>query len=225
MSNIACPVCFDASDTFVEEQGDLPPDLRHCPSCDHIFQWPLEVKARYDYQYVHSRYDSYPTTDTMSHLRLGFVQAVSPHKGRLLDVGYGNGSFLKLAAKAGFDTFGNDVHGCGERYGIREVNLNGTSWDIVTFFDSLEHFADLSLPRHVCQNAGRVVISVPHRPHHRDIPGWKHYRPGEHLHLFCVRSLDRFLEGKRREAAVALEDVIRGSRGGIPNIMTYAYRS
>jgi SAM-dependent methyltransferase len=214
----ACPVCGCYS-TPSSVEG-----LWRCQNCTHLFQHPLEVTKQYNYEYVHNRYDSYGTTDLMSHLRLGFVRAVQPRCSRLLDVGYGNGSFLKLAQKAGYDVYGNDVHGCGEKFGIREVSLNGAAWDVVTFFDSLEHFSSLELPRKVCQRALAVVISVPCLPdREEDIPAWKHYRPGEHLHYFTERSLAEFMGAKVRVACLDLEDAVRGDRQGDWNIMTSAY--
>lgn len=220
MSNIPCPVCKNECVVPSSVEG-----LRRCRECTHLFQYPLEVTAKYDYTYIHDRYESYPTTDAMSHLRLGFVRAVHPKPGRLLDVGYGNGSFLKVATKAGYDAFGNDVHGCGEKFGIREVNLNGAAWDIVTFFDSLEHFASLDLPRHVCRQSNTVIVSVPCLPDKEaEISAWRHYRPGEHLHYFTPMSLGLFMEGKKLKACLDLEDTIRGSRkNGNWNILTAAF--
>jgi len=213
-----CPVCACSSvPTSVE-------GLWCCGNCTHRFQYPLEVTKRYDFDYVHTRYDTYTTTDFMSHLRLGFVRSIHPQPGRLLDVGYGNGSFLRLAQKAGYDVYGNDVHGCGEKYGIREVSLNGEAWDVVTFFDSLEHFESLELPRQICRNAHAVVVSVPCLPDaEQDISTWRHYRPGEHLHYFTERSLAELLGAKLRVACLDLEDAVRGDRKGDWNIMTCAY--
>jgi len=218
MNDIPCPVCGHVTRPSSIE------GLWRCLTCTHLFQHPLEITAEYNYEYVHDRYESYPTTDAMSHLRLGFVRAFHPKPGRLLDVGYGNGSFLKVAERAGYETFGNDVHGCGEKFGIREVNLNGAVWDVVTFFDSLEHFSSLELPRHVCSQASTVIVSVPAIPEdEKDIPGWKHYRPGEHLHYFTRQSLDAFMHPKVRKGCLNLEDTIRGDRGGQWNVMTAAF--
>lgn len=215
-----CPVCMRNS-AFPSSV----PGLHRCRDCDHIFQRPLAVTASYNYQYVKQRYEAYATTDLMSHLRLGFMRAMHPKPGRLLDVGYGNGSFLKLAAKAKYDTFGNDVHGCGEQFGVRDACLNGDTWDVITFFDSLEHFPDLTLPRQVCKQAVLVIVSIPCRPEdEREILSWKHYRPGEHLHYFSPQSLSVFMEGKQPLACLDLEDTIRGDRCGQWNILTSAWK-
>lgn len=214
-----CPICR----TRCDDTGDV---LSSCPVCKHIWQTGLAVKAVYDAKYIHERYDAYPTTEAMSYLRLGFVKAFAK-SGRLLDIGYGNGCFLKKAAKAGFDVFGSDVHGAD--YGIREVPLdeaaNG-SWDVVTFFDSLEHFPDLDLPRAVASRARVIVVSIPCRPD--SFPArkeWKHYRPGEHLHYFSRYSLELFFSPRHTVASRSnVEDAIRGKLPeGEQNILTLAF--
>ena len=213
-----CPVCRT-------ERIELDEVLSTCPVCKHIWQTGLVITTVYDANYVRARYDAYPTTEAMSYLRLGFLKAYT-QRGRILDIGYGNGSFLRKAAKAGFDTFGNDVHGAD--YGVREVPLveaaNG-SWDVVTFFDSLEHFSDLSLPRAIASRARVVVISIPCRPDgfpaHKE---WRHYRPGEHLHYFSRYSLELFFSEHHVVASRSdVEDTIRGRLpGGEQNILTLA---
>lgn len=226
-----CPVCSKPS-------VDCGPQLFKCPRCDHIFQHPPVISCVYGKDYTAARADAYETTPLLSHLRLGFVlgafgdfyhpfpTVASPGvvEDFLLDVGYGNGSFLKLAAKCGFNVYGKEVHGVD--YGIREAELDEAEWDLVTFFDSLEHFADLNEVRKMC--AKRVVVSVPARP--ASFPAdlsWKHYRPGEHLHYFSQSSLVEFFEsGDLAFTCVSyFEDIVRGkSSHGEANILTCAFQ-
>jgi len=208
-----CPVCNDTA-------GDCGEQLFRCPACDHIFQWPAEVSCVYDKEYVATRYDIYETTPHMNHLRLGFVKGFV-NGGRLLDVGYGNGSFLKLAGLNGFDIYGKDVHGAD--YGIREAELSDFKWDLVTFFDSLEHFPDLTPAREM--RARCVVVSIPARPDTfpSDL-GWKHHRPGEHLHYFSIDSLARFFNNLELVRITTVEDAVRGMRDGEPNIVTCVFK-
>jgi hypothetical protein len=215
-----CPVCGNESRIISKKLG-----LSECGMCAHIWETELKVRATYDQRYVAERYDAYDTTEEMSHLRLGLVQAyASGERPRMLDVGYGNGSFVKLAIRAGFDAYGYDVHGAD--YGVPEAGLNsGEEWDVVTFFDSLEHIPDLTQVKDLAKRTDYVIVSYPSRP--RGFPknalDWKHFRPGEHLHYFCSRSI-AILFDKTIKHATALEDVIRGSRGESSNIMTLALR-
>ena len=54
----------------------------------------------YDRQYIYDRYDTYgKLNDRMSFLRLGYVTGVVGSKiSSIMDIGYGNGSFLKACS-------------------------------------------------------------------------------------------------------------------------------
>jgi hypothetical protein len=210
----ACPVCS-------VESIAKGPELYACPSCTHVFQYPPDVRVSYAADYL-ATYDRYPV-DLMSHVRLSYVKA-HVSGGKLLDVGYGQGHFVRLAVQAGFDAYGNDVHGVD--CGVREVGLNhGMPWDVVTFFDSLEHFPSLAPIKDLANRSRYVVVSLPCRP--TWFPSqleWKHYKPGEHLHYFCEESLDRLFCPKHRLSSGDVEDVVRGKgpTGG-RNILTAVY--
>src|ERR1035437_1863088 len=191
-----------------------------CPGCTHIWQTDLRVKAVYDADYIHQRYDAYDTTAIMSYLRAGYLRAHVP-LGPLLDVGYGNGAFLKAATACGYEGFGADVHGCD--YGIVEHPLvSEQTYRGVTFFDSLEHFPDFAPVRDLAQRTDYIVISYPCRPTwFPDDKEWKHYRPGEHLHYFSTRSLCRLFQQFTLVSSIDLEDAVRGKLSkGEQNIQT-----
>jgi hypothetical protein len=196
-----CPVCKS------EQTKTVGPSLVECWSCQHIYQDPPIVSAKYDFNYVHKAYDNCPTRLQMAHLRLGFLRAFKS-RGMLLDIGYGNGDFVRTAQRSGFHAYGFDIH--GHNYGIPEVKDPLTNyWDVVTFFDSMEHFPDLSYVKQICNNAKMVMVSVPCVP--KSFPknlNWRHYKPGEHLHYFSPLSL-RMVVNKTMLRETDLEDVIR----------------
>lgn len=207
---IPCPICSGG------ESDDFD-DLRRCHRCGHIFQFPPRIGVRYDAAYVRT-YDRYPTRE-MSCLRVGYLKAFLAG-GRLLDIGYGNGDFLRAAQAAGFDAFGYDVHGVD--CGIKEIDFaaDETAWDVVTFFDSLEHFADFQPIRRLLDRTLHVMISLPWPP--ADFPArrqWKHYKPGEHLHYFSAESLQALIR-KPKRASSNVEDMIRRGPDGCQNIYT-----
>lgn len=213
-----CPVCK------LEVSHSSSGLLYWCLECDHVFQSPLKRTALYDIKYIKDRYDSYATTPLISHLRLGLLKAYG-QRGRLLDVGYGNGDFVHTALRAGFDAYGNDIHRGGLLYGVNEVSLDGgREWDYVTFFDSLEHFEGLEDVRNLGTRAKWIIVSTPKRP--AQFPdaldfSWKHYRPGEHLHYFSVGSLTKLFAGHDLVNVCDLEDVIRERLpDGSTNILT-----
>lgn len=210
MSTAVCPIC--ESTQFLSRV-----DLLHCQDCTHLFQFPAAIRVKYDADYL-ATYSRYPE-EAMSHLRVGFLKSFV-QGGRLLDVGYGTGSFVRTAMKAGFDAYGTDVHGVD--CGVRECSLaSDESWDVVTFFDSLEHFVDLSVVRDLGRRAGLVVVSLPKTP--RDFAldqGWRHYKPGEHLHYFNEQSIARLFEDKKLLATSDVEDAVRGRLREEQNILT-----
>jgi SAM-dependent methyltransferase len=202
-----CPVCHD------ENLLRQAHNLTYCVHCEHIFQTDLSVTAVYDANYAH-KYDNYPHRE-ISSIRWKFIQQTLslPPGSKILDIGYGNGSFLKYAREHGMHIFGIDLH--GEDFGIPETDYKtDTAFDLVCFFDSLEHFDTFAQP--LALKAKNVVVSVPDPPEDflfKSPCEWRHYRPGEHLHYFSRFSLDLLmhrwgLSSKRAEGHP--EDALRG---------------
>jgi SAM-dependent methyltransferase len=203
---VRCPVC-DASDISQPRCN-----LSLCRRCQHIFQTDLVVSAVYDAAYAH-QYDLRPHKQ-MSALRWSFIQRwlALAAGSRILDIGYGNGSLLKHARQCGMEVYGLDVH--SEDFGIPTVSYRTTrTFDLVCFFDSLEHFAGFD-PLFGLRTSN-IVVSLPAPPDFllESPQHWRHYKPGEHLHHFSPESLD-FLMGKwglRRKVASGFpEDALRG---------------
>lgn len=214
-----CPICAS------ENTKDLKL-VRVCVNCDHAFQDPPIVSAHYDWNYI-STYDRYPATRAMSYLRAGLVAAHA--KGKLLDVGYGNGAFLSAAKHLEFDVHGSDLHGV--KSWVPDVPLvSDEQWDVVTFFDSLEHFPSLEPAQHVLKRTQTAVVSVPLRPVWWPalLPEWKHYKPGEHMHYFSQTSLREFMADLGLHSvpyAGDIEDAIRGPLStGDQNILTAVFK-
>lgn len=102
--------------------------------------------------------------------------------GRMLDIGTGGGSFLKVAKDAGWDAAGCEPNRwlckwCEENYGIRLVQgtvfdgkFEAESFDVVTLWDVLEHTPDpmstLREVSRVLKPGGLLVVNVP------DIGAW-----------------------------------------------------
>jgi hypothetical protein len=144
-------------------------------------------------------------------------------------VGYANGSFLKHARQGDMSIYGIDLH--TEDFGIPVVDFDTPiEYDLVTFFDSLEHFADFS-PIFKLRTRS-IVISLPRTPDFLlNTPRiWRHFRPGEHIHYFSPQSLNTFMSNlgfPRLLTCGYPEDELRGklSIGGATydNIYTAVY--
>lgn len=205
-NTLRCPICGGRN------HFHTPDNLSECGNCRHIFQTDLNVTASYNADYAH-QYDHLPVKE-MSALRWNFIQSHLnlPAGSRVLDVGYGNGAFLKHARSAGMDIYGIDLH--TEDFGVPVVNLETKlHFDLICFFDSLEHFSDFQPLLNL--RAGHVIVSIPNTPAWllSKPRVWRHYKPGEHLHYFSRRSLDSFMHGwgfSEKRAEGYPEDTLRG---------------
>lgn len=192
---------------------------------------PIPIK--YNLKYVQERYDTLADRGLkMSFLRLGVLLSQVPGDvSSVLDVGYGNGSFLDACASVGIKTFGTDVSGYpleGSRHTFLENPWSKRiQYHVVTFFDSLEHIPDLSFIGRI--QARFIMISVPW--FHPSLGEewflrWKHRRPGEHLHHFSEGSVVRFFNsfGYREKLVCSVEDCLRPREAkSIPNILTCVF--
>ena len=126
---------------------------------------------------------------------------------KLLDVGAGNGYFIKLAA----DEFGYDAKGIGisekeikfareitgVNISLEDINDHRSNYDIVTCFNVIEHvvyprsfikaLADRVLPE------GLLVLSTPNptclRARLRGLKRWERVDPPHHINLFPKKAL------------------------------------
>ena len=152
----------------------------------------MTVSVSYDADYAR-QYDTRPVK-AMSEVRWNFIQAHLnlPVNSRVLDIGYGNGAFLKHARTAGMKIYGIDIH--SENFGIPNVDFDTSlAFDLICFFDSLEHFSDFSPILKL--NSRHAIISMPNTPSFvlSRPQAWRHFKPGEHLHYFSRKSLDTFM--------------------------------
>lgn len=153
------------------------------------------IPFEYNKKYIQDTYDTYGDGRIqMAWLRIGHILGNIGGFDTLLDVGYGNGDFLKAAVKVA-QCYGYEING----YEIPEGCTFADDWqeqdvDVMTFFDVLEHIPDLAFMRHL--RAKYVVISVPDCLYHSDewFENWKHRKPNEHLWHFNEDSLTRFME-------------------------------
>ena len=192
----ACPICEypyarrvrTATDRIFQTTQE-PFELFGCPSCRLIFMDEEEVRDRLA--------DFYPSgywwTDAGSggklerkyrewmvrHDQLAFVQKAlgSSFSGRLLDIGCGSGTFVKVARQAGIDATGLEMAGEAAQLAEREVpgNIfhgseeelvkNAEQYDAIAMFHTLEHvpqpFHYLRRLKKLFRSPGTLIIQVP----------------------------------------------------------------
>jgi hypothetical protein len=189
------------------------------------------ITAVYDHAYV-ARYEKYPQAE-LSRIRAELVNRWAPQASSVLDVGCGTGAFLEAmrAMQPNAKLFGHDVSPYPLPDFIRKVTPGWftSEWDAVTFFDSLEHFDDLTCIKLL--RAQTVVVSLPwYHPYLGPewFARWKHRRPGEHLWHFTPEALARLFHraGMRAVYVGNPEDAVRKPEPDAqgPNILTMVFR-
>ena len=185
----------------------------------------------YDDRYVEARYNSYGELGPrMAHLRLGYLLGVLGRvPSSLLDVGYGNGDFLRAANSIISDVVGNDAE---PMYPITPIKTTDNIYEhyheVVSFFDVLEHFTDpYDIKNLKCRY---IIISVPNLSlefSESEFANWKHRRPNEHIVHFSIVSLQKFFLdiGFTCISSSNIEDSIRKNTAlEIPNITTCVFK-
>jgi len=155
----------------------------------------------------------------MAYLRYGIASRVKFNS--VFDFGYGTGEFLEVCAKANKSCYGYDPINRKIKDVYTECNPSSpinNHYDLVTFFDSLEHMKDIDFIKNIKCNY--VIVSVPCMPN-EGFNNWLHKRPNEHLYHFNVSSLKNHFESKGYKCLSIgnPEDVIRQSELK-PNIIT-----
>ncbi len=153
------------------------------------------VNYNYDYS---STYDNYNEKNIqLSFLRLGvLIGALGKIPTSIMDIGYGNGSFLKACSNIIYKCYGSDLH---NNYKLPDTctfieNIFEQEVDVITFFDSLEHFDDIFIiDKLKCKY---IMITLPWCHYFNDewFTNWIHLRPNEHLWHFNDISLIQFFE-------------------------------
>ncbi len=174
-----CPVCEDSRARAFEPRSG--PRVWECRCCRARYLFPLPgdrvLRQRYEAEHAagkwRERFEQADASEVRRRAELvrAHVEAASP---RVLDVGAGDGSFLRAAAAAGLEPFGCEIAAAaastlplgasfyvGSLESLREAPL----FDAITFWDVLEHMpeprATLALARTRLRPGGIIGISMP----------------------------------------------------------------
>jgi len=194
-----------------------------------IIKQDITEKFKYDQEYITNGYGSIPDkVVNMAHLRLGVLGGIigdlkSPS---ILEVGYGNGAFLSVCqqSKLFSKVYGFDINGIDVPMGCEFINdIYSKPFDIVCFFDSLEHFQNIYDIKNL--KSKYVYISLPNCHNGLDdewFTNWKHRKPNEHLWHFNKDSLSTFMTSIGYDTMFMsnIEDSIRQSSVESHNILT-----
>lgn len=127
------------------------------------------------------------TAEMISKIRWDFVNKINPRI--VLDYGSGPGWFRAFRPPGvEVDTF--DIAPWPQ------TGINHDAYDLITFWDVIEHFEDLDKQLLSKLEMTRFVAgTTPILPEGQDIKRWKHFKPGEHYQYFTEKGLiDYFIK-------------------------------
>ncbi|SHK41418.1 class I SAM-dependent methyltransferase [Thermocrinis minervae] len=186
-----CPVCQTSveapSERYVSPYNQQEYKRYSCPNCDLHWWEPLKIIPEfYESEYLTPYREFHEgSRNKIPAYSAPFFKLFPKHiKGRLLDVGCGDGIFLKEAQRQGFEVWGIDfdrksVETARKKVGVdtiyamsleefyqfaKEKNIK---FDVITFFEVLEHqdkpMEFLRMVRGLLKNGGYIAGSVPNR--------------------------------------------------------------
>lgn len=146
-----------------------------------------EVRFQYDLSYWDTmiRQNS-SSAKVISRIRWDFVSDVKPKV--VLDYGSGPGWFRAFAPENILQVDTYDIAPWPQ------TGINYKYYDLVTFWDVLEHIPDLDVIRSFLVHAKAVAVAIPVLPEGKNLETWKHYKKGEHVRLFTKVSLQEFFK-------------------------------
>jgi hypothetical protein len=187
-------------------------------------------KINYNYEYS-NKYNNYgEKCNYLSYLRLGvLLGAINKTPNSILDVGFGNGSFLLAAHNIIDKCYGYDISDYPVPDNIIRVHsFFDKHYDVICFFDSLEHFDDIHFISKL--DCDYIYISLPwcHFFSEDWFINWYHRRPDEHLWHFNDKSLCAFFKENGYENIYLsnCEDTIRknAQATNYPNILSAIFK-
>jgi len=184
-------------------------------------------KINYNHNYINI-YNTYGEKALrMSYLRFGYIiGSIGRIPYNILDIGYGNGDFLKVCSSM-CKCYGNDISNYQLPKNVEFVeDIFKNEYDVITFFDSLEHFEDIDFIKDLKCNY--IVISLPWCHYYNDdwFKNWKHRKENEHLYHFNLKSLTNFMKENNFKLVNSsnIEDSIRKNKQTEENILTACFK-
>ena len=157
-------------------------------------QYGFLKQTKFDsFKYTFDYCKKQSTNIEMSYLRLGWLSSFFSYekmqKMNVVDIGCGNGSFVKCCQGkfgkiVGYDVVGNT---------ISKEELYGQKWDLIVLSDVLEHFDNIDDLLKI--NWKHAMISFPETPNvdnFEELKKWRHFKPNEHLYSLTLEKIQKW---------------------------------
>ncbi len=211
---VNCIICNKDNSEFLFERDGFK--IVKCKSCGLIYVNPrLSIKKlneMYNKNEISPKdyyLENKESEGKILERRINFIKKYKS-RGNLLDVGCSIGTFLAIAKKHGFDTYGIDINKSAVEY-AKNLGLNAEVKDLSSFKDEtfeviilndvLEHVENpikmLKDIKRIMKEDGILEISTPNVDSIlAKISGrrWLHIKPNEHLYYFSPETLTKILE-------------------------------
>jgi len=125
------------------------------------------------------------TGEQISKVRWEWINEINPRI--VLDYGSGCG-FFRTYRPADITVYSYDVGP------YPQTGIELTIYDVVCFWDVLEHLPDFKPLEPVLALSRYVALSLPIKPQDTLWNDWKHFKPGEHLHYWTGETVQEFFQ-------------------------------
>lgn len=177
---LVCNLC-DHNEFSIIEEEETPYKVVQCDNCSLVFVHPhpdsMEIKEHYDEGYYSEWLDAQRKRRVrMWSNRLKKLGTIGT-RGELLDVGCGEGTFLQLAKKSGWDICGTEISPYAAQYAsnisgaeifcgdLPDAGYHDSTFEVVTMWHVLEHVADpkryLKEIYRILKPGGFLVLAIP----------------------------------------------------------------
>jgi len=140
--------------------------------------------------------DRSPKSMRINEFRLGLVHKYTNESDRVLDIGIGAGTFLKMHGNClGFDInpyAAKQLKRWGLWFDPYEGDFDAENIAAVTFFDSMEHIVR---PAAILSRLTNqiVIVSIPIFFNRQHMMNSKHFKPGEHVWHFTKTQFEDYV--------------------------------